>query len=262
MLNAKIGLILGLMVFWVGVLFVIPVQASELTISPSTRLEGLTFNTPFYLPNDAATNVSFLMDLQFGSPHTLFISNKPQATNLPELIASPVPTPTPEPTETPSPTPLPTKKPIVTPLPTPSTSPTPQPPTSTPAPTPVSQGMPALSNGGLNADKIFDLVNTHRASLNLAAFQRDDRSCQLAVSRAPEINHEIAAGIMHQGLHARNLPYWNTENIISINSEEAAVKWWLSDYIHRVAIEGDYKYSCVACSGNSCAQEFTSYQPK
>jgi uncharacterized protein YkwD len=116
--------------------------------------------------------------------------------------------------------------------------------------------------GGLNADKLFSLVNSYRQSINLPAFQKDERSCSLASSRAPEINNEIATGTMHQGLKDRNLPYWNTENIISMNSEEAALQWWLGDYIHKKAIEGNFTYSCVACSGNACAEEFTNFQAK
>lgn len=112
---------------------------------------------------------------------------------------------------------------------------------------------------GLNADKIFDLVNAHRASKNLPALVKHELSCQLATSRAPEIRAEIYGGTMHKGLKQRNLPYWNAENIISMRTEEAAVRWWLNDYIHRVQMEGNYKYSCVACSGNSCAQEFTNF---
>src|SRR5437868_7045649 len=73
-----------------------PVQATELTISSSSRMEGLTFLTPFYLPNDPAINTSLLSNLQFGTPNTLFITSKPLATSLPDLIASPllIPTPT------------------------------------------------------------------------------------------------------------------------------------------------------------------------
>ncbi len=115
---------------------------------------------------------------------------------------------------------------------------------------------------GLNADKIFDLINAHRTSKNLPALEKHPVSCELAVSRAPEIRAEIYGGYMHSGLRKRKLPYWNAENIISMRTEEAAVRWWINDYIHRVQLEGNYKYSCVACVGNSCAQEFTNFTPK
>jgi uncharacterized protein YkwD len=67
---------------------------------------------------------------------------------------------------------------------------------------------------------------------------------------------------MHSGLYALNLPYWNTENIIQMNSDSGAFNWWINDPIHRDAILGNSTYSCVACSGNDCAEEFTSYQAK
>ena len=67
---------------------------------------------------------------------------------------------------------------------------------------------------------------------------------------------------MHAGLKALNLPYWNSENIISMRSNQEAFNWWMNDTIHREAIEGPYKYSCMACSGDSCAEEFTDFQSK
>lgn len=138
-------------------------------------------------------------------------------------------------------------------------------PTATPVPTPLATPTPPPFTpppGSLNADRIFEMVNTHRESINLPDFQKDDRACTLAASRAPEIDHEIASGIMHRGLRERNLSYWNTENIISMDSEQAAFNWWVHDKIHKDAIEGDYKYSCVACSGQACAEEFTNFQSK
>ena len=119
-----------------------------------------------------------------------------------------------------------------------------------------------LSNGGLDAEKLFEMSNSYRVSKGLTPFEKDPRACALAVSRAPEIYKEIYGGVMHSGLKARGLDYWNMENIIAMNSEEKAFNWWVNDYIHRVQIEADNKYSCVACSGNSCVQEFTNFLPK
>ncbi len=143
------------------------------------------------------------------------------------------------------------------------TTPTPQPtqtPTVTPPPSysPVSQS----NAGGLNADDLFSMVNTYRASQGLPAFQQDAKTCSLAQQRAPIVGGEIAMGNMHAGLAAMNLPYWNTENIISMNSDAAAFNWWINDPIHHAAIVSSATYSCVACSGNSCAEEFTSYVAK
>jgi uncharacterized protein YkwD len=130
-------------------------------------------------------------------------------------------------------------------------------------PVPATPAVASSANpGGLNPETLFSMVNAYRQAQGLASFQKDDRSCSLASSRAPEVSGEIAAGTMHSGLKARNLPYWNTENIISMNSEQAAFNWWINDPIHHDAIVGNFTTSCVACSGNACAEEFTSYAPK
>lgn len=150
----------------------------------------------------------------------------------------------------PAPTATPQASPSVTQSPTPKSTPTTITYSGTTPP------------GSLDADKIFSLVNNYRTSINLPAFQKDDRSCSLAASRAPEINHEIAISHMHIGLKNRNLNYWNTENIISMNSEQAAFNWWMNDKIHHDAIVGNYKYSCVACYKNACAEEFTNFESK
>jgi uncharacterized protein YkwD len=180
---------------------------------------------------------------------------------------TPTPTITPLPISAPSPTItktlISTKTPTITPTTIPTSIPTTV-PTAKPTPQTATAAAPTTLStpGGLNADKLFDMANAYRQSKGLPILQKDDLSCQLAASRAPEIASEIASGTMHSGLRARALPYWNTENIISLSSEEAAFNWWINDTIHRDAIVGNYTYSCVACSGNSCAQEFTNYQPK
>lgn len=118
-------------------------------------------------------------------------------------------------------------------------------------------------SSGLNPDILFKLVNNYRKQLGLIEFQKDLKTCKLATDRAPEIYNEIyVTHTMHKGMYDRNLPYWNTENIISMNSEQNAFNWWINDPIHREAIVGNSLYSCVACSGNTCDEEFTSYLPK
>lgn len=172
---------------------------------------------------------------------TIFAANLVEPKTLPSI------TPTTEPTVTPTKTPTPT--PIEKPTETPNT-----PPPATPQ---------SLANpGGLDAEKLFSMSNEFRAARGLPPFQKDERTCSLAASRAPEVAGEVASGTLHAGLAARALPYWNTENIISMNSEESAFNWWVNDPIHHDAIVGNFTYSCVACVGGNCAQEFTNYQPK
>lgn len=177
---------------------------------------------------------------------TVFLSNLVEPKSLPSI------TPTTSPTSTPAPT-----KALA---PTPTTAPEKQSTTSLTPPQAAPQS-PA-NPGGLDAEKLFSMSNEYRAARGLPPFQKDERSCSLAASRAPEVAGEVASGALHSGLHARNLPYWNTENIISMRSEEEAFNWWINDKIHHDAIVGNFTYSCVACSGGNCAQEFTNYQPK
>lgn len=121
----------------------------------------------------------------------------------------------------------------------------------------------ATGSAGLNADVLFELVNNYRDSIQLPRFEKEERVCKLAQERTPELYNEIFVnGNMHAGLYNRNLPYWITENMIHLQTEEGALNWWLNSSVHRNSIQGNYKYSCVACEGNSCSQLFTSFDPK
>ncbi|HSX40864.1 MAG TPA: hypothetical protein VLF68_04625 [Candidatus Saccharimonadales bacterium] len=189
----------------------------------------------------------------------------PQAKPLPAHVISPLAQANrPTPTATVEQNPQPTKTDMVKATiiearatPTPSASPTPPPPTPKTSPT-----APTSQNFNSDADALFALANEHRKSLNLPLFQKDDRVCSLANARAPEIAGEMANGTLHSGMYGRNLPYWNTENAIAYGNVQTDFNWWLSDYIHKKALEEDFTYSCTACSGIYCVEEFTSFQPK
>lgn len=233
-----------------------PSYAQTLNLSHPIEHDGLTFSEPLTFSESVLPPIT----LSFVPHTTLLLKESADRSVLAETIVSPVPTLTKEPSPT---------KPFTTLSPAPpSPSPT---PTQLPSPTPTKvlvtqpeeKAVTSLSTpGGLNADKLFEMSNSYRAERGLPPFQKDEKSCQLAASRAPEVAGEVASGELHKGLKERNLPYWNTENIISMRTEEEAFTWWINDYIHKKAIEGNFTYSCVACSGNSCAQEFTNYQPK
>lgn len=142
--------------------------------------------------------------------------------------------------------------------PSPSPSSTPKPSqTSTPSPTsaPVT-----LANS--NSETMFNMVNDYRSKLGLKAFEKDERICKIAQQRAPQVNGELQSGNLHKGFKDLNLPYWATENIAAYASLKEDFNFWISDYIHKKAIESDNKYSCVACSGTSCSQIFTSFVQK
>jgi uncharacterized protein YkwD len=116
---------------------------------------------------------------------------------------------------------------------------------------------------GLDAEVLFTLINNHRKAINLPPFQKDQRLCTLAQSRAPEVYNEIyVTHNMHAGLKNRDIPYWLNENIISYRDNDGAFNWWMHSPVHRSAIEGDFAYSCGACYGNSCSQLFSNFVPK
>lgn len=207
----------------------------------------LVFHTAVYAETVADTDSRLFSVTQIPPTPTLLPEKTIQQTS--QQTLTPQPSPTPAATETPTPTPTATPTPTDTPTPTPIVTVTPTPQT----PVQLSTG------GGLNADVLFDMSNAYRAERGLTSFQKDSRLCELAASRAPEIAGEVASGALHRGLQARNYPYGRNENIISMNSEQAAFNWWVNDPIHHDAIVGNFAYSCVACSGNSCAQEFANF---
>jgi len=127
-------------------------------------------------------------------------------------------------------------------------------------PTPVQTFVAGPST--VNPDAIFELINSHRKSIGLPLFEKDDKVCALAAIRTTEITAELGKGTLHSGLYNRNLPYWIFENAKAGTDEKDTVNWWLHSPIHRASIDGDYKYSCVACSGSYCSQLFTSFSPK
>lgn len=111
----------------------------------------------------------------------------------------------------------------------------------------------------LDSDKIFELINQYRTSLGLTPFEREESVCQLAQVRSTELAGELANGTIHSGLYNRNLPYWIWENAKVGSNEEETVNWWLASPLHHQSIVGDYKYSCVKCTGNNCSELFTSF---
>lgn len=228
----------------------IPAGADMLSMQQLLVQENKEYTQPlnFSLPKEThmQTAQTETTEIQTNQKQETYVypSVTPEEISVPYVqpTATQTPTPTLEPTSTPTPTPLP------------------------PTPTPTIVQQPAQEQtqiqtqmqtpGGLDPEKLFSLVNAYRQSKGLAPLQKDDRTCQLAASRAPEVAGEIASGTMHAGLRARGIAYHHGENIISMNSEEAAVNWWINDYIHRAAIEGAYVHSCIACSGINCAEEF------
>lgn len=195
-------------------------------------------------------------------------SPTPTIYNTQQPVTSPSPTTT-QTQQTITPTPE-AAKPTATPTsaksgPTPTVAASKQKVTPTktlPSPTPTTAPVAQPAASGSNADQLFSMVNSYRQSKGLPAFIKDDRVCSLANARANEIAAEMSAGTLHSGMYARNLPYWNTENAAAYGTVEESFNWWLQDGIHRQAIESNKTYSCTACSGVYCVQEFTSFEAK
>lgn len=116
----------------------------------------------------------------------------------------------------------------------------------------------------LNAEVLFTLINEHRVKIGIQPLVKDDKLMQIASERAPELFDEIFVnGNMHAGFYARNLPYYATENIIYNRTEIGALNWWLGSAIHRSAIQNsEHTYTGIACSGRTCSQIFSHFQPK
>lgn len=128
-----------------------------------------------------------------------------------------------------------------------------------PSPTPSNSNERPTS---LDEKRIFELVNEYRKKIGLEPFNFDETLYKIAQSRAPEIAGELYGRRLHAGFFKRDLPFLATENLIYVGSEEGAVNWWLHSPTHRKSIQGDYKYSAVACWGVGCTQIFTNYIPK
>ncbi len=115
---------------------------------------------------------------------------------------------------------------------------------------------------GLNSETLFSLINAHRTQIGKPVVVQEERICQIAQDRAPAVHSEIYGGFMHAGFHKLNLPYWASEIIIDMRTDQEAIRWWLNSYVHRGIIQGDYQYACIGCSGNSCAGVFTNFISK
>lgn len=137
--------------------------------------------------------------------------------------------------------------------------------TETPVPNttmPVLSSQTAADSVNLDPEKIFDLINQYRASVGLMPFEKKDSVCELAQIRSSELPSEIQHGTLHSGLYNRNLPYWIWENAKYGSDEGTTVSWWLASPIHHESIVGDYKFSCIKCTGTYCSELFTSFTPK
>jgi len=151
--------------------------AQTLILARPFQHAGLIFSSPLSFEHPPALIKP--ITLEFGTIDEIDVQPTTQQQVAVETIVTPTPSPDsltdthPDYTTglvTPTPTLLPTSTPL------PQTSP-PETPTTTPQQHVVTS--PA-NPGGLNADVLFGMVNTYRATKGLPAFQKDDKSCSLA----------------------------------------------------------------------------------
>lgn len=218
-----------------------PVQIAQSIVQEKTETASITATKTFSSPSSTP------------SPLAIPVSQSPKVS--PKPSPSPVVTPTPKASSQPTAKPSPSLTPVPTPTPTIIPSPTP-----TPSPVVIAK---VENSGGLDAEVLFQMINAHRQTKGLPAYEKDAKLCELAQSRGPELHDEIyGSKYIHQGFKERNLPFWITENMISKESEQVAMNWWLNSSLHRAGIESSKKYACGVCVGKSCAMLFTSWDKK
>jgi len=242
------------------------VAASELTLPQQFTHEGLTFSSGL-IYTEAVPTVP--LRLSFGTVEEIAVTQtslkKARDTEQQEVLAEQIITPAPKELELITTAALPAlveslkaseEKTVI-----PMSAPT---PTTLPSPTDSTASLPAYATDGrLSADVLFSLVNQKRAEAGLLAFEKHPDICALAESRKPEIENELYGNsALHAGFRARDLPWRATENLISQQTEEKAINWWMNSSIHRSAILGSAKYACIACQNKSCAMIFSSLEPK
>lgn len=164
----------------------------------------------------------------------------------------------------PSPTPYPTATPIprvvsVEPEPTP----TPEIETSQESGPPPVESIPP-TEGGNDPEVVFNLINQHRASKGLPAYQKDERLCEIAKRRQAQLQNEISGdGYIHQGFDAMDLEYYISEIMTYQPNEQAVLNWWLNSSLHRRGVEStQHTHTCGICSGTICIQLLSSFIPK
>lgn len=116
-----------------------------------------------------------------------------------------------------------------------------------PTPTPIN----------LDAEKLFEIIQSWRTSENLQPYVKDERLCEIARTRVTEDEPQDN----HAGLYKRyrNLPYLISENTTIALNEQGALNLWLDSPPHAKALREKYQYSCVACKGNYCSQIFSNF---
>lgn len=115
----------------------------------------------------------------------------------------------------------------------------------------------------LNAKFLTLLINEWRIGQKLKPYVTDDRLCSLSNDRVLKDerfdNHKGQKGRVYDPYYAIPKGVTISENIGISTSEYLLLQSWLASPTHAEALRHDYKYSCVACSGDYCVQEFSNF---
>lgn len=116
----------------------------------------------------------------------------------------------------------------------------------------------------IDENKLFNLVNTWRKSVNLTEYIKDDRLCEIAKDRADdEFDHQ---GFIDKYSNNPNYPKIAMQENLSTAYDEFGRAFnnnqifygWLSSAPHRETLEKPYKYSCIVCD-EQCVEIFGNY---
>ncbi len=252
--------------------------AAELTLQKTISHEGLTVDTglAFASPIDAPVTVSVtfmtVSEAEAATPEDHEKAILVQNTEKGEVLAEEIIIPTPKkqlPTTTPTPTVAKKATPtsiqaVLAATTVPTMTPTPQPTKVETPVTPSASSLPAYAtNGTLSADTLFSMVNQKRSEAGLPAFEKHPEVCSVAEARKPQLENEVyGSSSIHAGFRAMDIPFRASENMISQNSEEAALNWWMNSSVHRGGVLGNSKYACVVCQNKTCAMIMSSLEPK
>lgn len=111
----------------------------------------------------------------------------------------------------------------------------------------------------LDEGVLWSLVQDWRVDQGLQTYTKDQRLCDLASARLPEIK----ALFEHDGWkeHIAGMEYVRIAENISrdYSSESNTLDGWLLSPTHKASLDYPYSYSCIKCDGTYCVQEFGNF---
>ncbi len=109
----------------------------------------------------------------------------------------------------------------------------------------------------INSDSTWNLVQNWRKENNLKEFEKSDRLCVIAKDLANDTNIKK--------ISFRD-KYWNYPykigqvSIYNADSASDVLEEWINTKDNLEILKKDWKYSCLVCEGNNCAQIFSNLE--